>query len=108
VAVQTTGKSASVASYRLRVKHAIAGLPVASVVSRWYDDAALTRTQALQQSLIPQSTSQLVATGNRARHGRPQTKVRWGVEEEDLPHHAKVRRIERHRLLYDASQVRLG
>jgi hypothetical protein len=89
VSVQAIGKSAGVVRYRVRVEYAVALLPVASVVSRWHHDAALARAQTLQQPLIPQSTSQLVATRNRGRDGWPQTKVGRGIEEDNLPHHAK-------------------
>jgi hypothetical protein len=84
--VQAIGKPAGVFSYRLRVEYAVALLPLASVVSRWHNDAALACAQTLQQSLIPQSTGQLVATRNRARDGWSQAKVGRGIEEDDLPH----------------------
>jgi hypothetical protein len=92
VAVKTIGEPAGVAGYRVRVEHAVAGLPVASVVSWWHHDATLACAQTLQQPLIPQSTSQLVATRNRARDRRPQTQVGRGVDEDDLPHDAKYGR----------------
>jgi hypothetical protein len=47
VAVKTIGEPAGVAGFRARVEHAVAGLPVASIVSWWHHDAALA-AQTLQ------------------------------------------------------------